>query len=31
MSSLRGLVGIGMGSIAVEAVHKGFCLMNRHA
>lgn len=24
MSSLRGLVGIGMGSIAVEAVHKNF-------
>ena len=25
MSSLRGLVGKGMGSIAVEAVLKGFC------
>ena len=27
MSSLRGLVGKGMGSIAVEAVLKGFCFI----
>ena len=29
MSSLRGLVGKGMGFIAVEAVHKDFILLNR--